>query len=375
MNYFTKLSKKNLASDNIWRQIWGALLQFRPRYLSVFVFLVIPITAGVSAILLSVAMPTQATTAAETVIGLPLRDFLIKSLSLLGLNIVVWLTIKVCRSLIAGFNLRRKDSNITWCYIIILAAIGLWLIFFVLIFDIKANGKIAAAIGIIGGVLGWIFQDKVKGVVAFFHLRMHHLLSVGDWIKIDKLGVYGEVQKMTLTSVTIYNWDTTTSTIPISALQSDHFINLQNMMSGKTHGRRMLKSFIIDTSTFRIMSAEELKKLAEEYKEHPFFIYDEDKMKDGVLNAHIYRMYIYHWLMQNEHVSQFPRLMVRWMEQSEGGMPLQIYAFIIDSSLPSFEWQQSLIIEHVISSLDKFGLRLYQKPSGDDMRSRKGGQQ
>ena len=77
-------------------------------------------------------------------------------------------------------------------------------------------------------------------------------------------------------------------------------------------------------------------------------------------------MYLYHWLMNHPHISQQPRLVVRWLEQVDSGLPLQVYAFIIDSNLSSFEWQQSQIIEHIIESLDWFGLRLYQNPSAYD---------
>ena len=69
----------------------------------------------------------------------------------------------------------------------------------------------------------------------------------------------------------------------------------------------------------------------------------------------------------HEHISQQPRLIVRWLEQKEAGMPLEIYAFIIDSSLAPYEWQRSQIVEHIIESMGWFGLRLYQSPSAYDV--------
>ena len=92
-----------------------------------------------------------------------------------------------------------------------------------------------------------------------------------------------------------------------------------------------------------------------------------DEIKEGVTNAQLYRLYIYHWLMNYKHISQQPRLIVRWMEQKDCGMELQVYAFIVDSNLAAFDWQQSQIIEHIIKSLDWFGLRLYQSPSAYDV--------
>jgi miniconductance mechanosensitive channel len=346
------LSKKYLASENIWKQIIGAIIQWRPKYFWTFVLLVIPLSMGVSLII----NPNNYN----------------QCLYLVGLNLVVWLTIKVCRRLIDIFSLRNKSTGITWCYVTILLSIGLWIVCFLLLFKVKENSKIAAAFAAVSAIVSLVFQDKIKGVVAFVHLRMHHLLNIGDWIQVPGKGVDGEVKKVTLTSVTINNWDTTTSIIPISMLHAEHFINLQNMMSGKTHGRRMYKSFIIDIGSIHPISQEQKESLKKNVDITQFL--PNDEIKEDVSNAHLYRMYLFHYLMNNRHISQQPRLIVRWMEQTEGGMPLQIYAFIIDSSLAAFEWQQSKIIEHIMTSLDWFALRLYQRPSGYDMRNRKGGE-
>ena len=241
---------------------------------------------------------------------------------------------------------------------------GFWSVCFgfFLIFDIQNNGRIAAAIGIIGVVLGWIFQERVKGVAAFIHLRSHHLLNIGDWIKVPRLNVDGTVKRVTLTTVTLCNWDTTTSTIPISTLQSDHFINLQNMADGKTYGRRMQKMFTIDMASFRPIKKKDIELF--ESGVHDIHVYlPESEIKPGVLNARLYRLYLYHWLMRNPCVSHMPNLIVRWLDAKECGLVLEIYVFITESSFAAFEWQQSLIIEHVITSLNWFDLRLYQSMS------------
>lgn len=361
MNILNKLSKKNLASERLWRQIFGALVQWQSKLLWAFVLLIAPVSIGLALII-------------------PPGDW-IHGLEFLCLNLVILLTFETCRRLIDVFNLRKEYTRVTWSYITILVGIGLWIIGFVLIFNIKDNPRVATAIGVVGTLLSWIFQDKIKGVVVFLHLRSHNLLKIGDWLMVDKLGVDGEVQQMTLTSVTVYNWDTTTSTIPISALQTEHFRNLQKMMEGRTYGRRMLKTFVLDTGWFRVLSREEIEKLKERIqsgKETSTASNDEirdflsknlslDEINEGVTNAQLFRLYIYHWLMNHKHISQHPRLIVRWMDHKEGGMELQVYAFIVDSSLAAFEWEQSKIIEHIIKSLDWFGLRLYQSPSAYDV--------
>ena len=360
--------KKAISSEKQGRQIFGALVQWRPKALIAFLGL------AVLSILVSIIIMPKEPKLVLCIRGINIAHGLV----LVGLNLVVWLTIKVCSTLINVFSLRKNEMGITRCYISILLVFGLWIIGFVLLFNIKENVKVAGAIGVLGTVLTVVFQDRIKGVVAFFHLRHHNMLNIGDWIEVPKYNVDGEVKSVSLTSVTIYNWDTTTSVIPISVLHSDHFKNLQRMTEGKTYGRQMLKSFILDTSWFRPLSTEEIDKIKEIIKEKAenrgemkkdsiLNNLPMDEFHEGVLNARLYRMYIYHWLMNREHVSQQPRLMVRWLQQVDGGMPLQVYAFITDGGAAAFEWQQSQIIEHIIESLDWFGLRLYQSPSAYDV--------
>lgn len=339
------ISERLMASAGLFPQIIGALLQWRFKYC--VGFLLLSILSGFVSWILS---PGQ---------WLPV-------LWLILLNLVVWSTIKVCRKLTDVFSLRKQDEGVTWCYISILISVGFWIVAFVLMYNTKDDPKVAAAIAIIGTILSIVFKDKIAGVVAFLHLRMHHLLKIGDWIKVPKLDVDGEVKRLSLTSVVIYNWDTTTSVIPISALHSDHFKNLQNMMNGKTYGRRMYSDFILDTECFHTLSQAEIDTL----KKHDVQKYlPEEEMVVGALNARLFRLYLYHKLMNHPHISQQPRLIIRWMEQKEGGMPLQVYAFIIDSSLAPFEWQRSQIVEDIIDSMEWFGLRLYQSPSAYDVKN------
>ena len=308
--------------------------------------------------------------------------YLIKGVELLFITLVTFLVYAVCDILTNIYTLRKNEKGITWCQIIILITIGLWIVGFILIFELQKDRVNSVLVGISGALLVWIFQEKVKGAVTFIHLRSNHLLNIDDWIKVPKYDVDGIVTHVTLTTVTIYNWDTTTSNVPMSALDADHFINLQNMLQGRTYGRRMFMSFVLDTSWFHPLSKKELDDLKKQIQlydqkknanenvqanELECSYFPEEEMKEGALNAHLYRLYLYHWLMRHDHISQQPRLIVRWMEPKEGGIPLQVCAFIIDSNFTAFEWQQSLIIEHIMESMEWFGLRLYQSPSAYDV--------
>lgn len=288
-------------------------------------------------------------------------------LQMLTITAFVTFVIGLCNTLTNIFSLRKKESGITWCQIIILLAIFLFILGFIWIFNIQSSSNNTIVFGVIGGLLTIVFQDKIRGAVTFIHLRANNLLNIGDWIQVPKFNLDGEVKKVTLTTVTVYNWDTTTSTIPISALHADHFINLQNMSEGKTYGWRMSRPYIIDTDSFRAITKEEAEMLkSDEFnKIHDILGFlPKEEIKEGAFNAALYRVYLYHWMMKNPVISHKPRLNVRWIEQEkEGGMPLLVYVFIITDSIDDYEWQMSLITEHVAESLDWFGLRLYQRTS------------
>ena len=293
-------------------------------------------------------------------------------------SLAVLLVWRIVRTLNTIYCLRKEESRITWSQIALLVSFGCWLLVVIKILNINKESPSYIIISVIGGVLGWIFQDTIKSVVAFFYLRANNLLKIGDWIEVSSHGIDGFVKGISLTTVIIENWDTTTSAFPTYILHSEHFKNSQNMIEGKTHGRRMLKTFIIDTGWIHPMSEEEierLKTIEDHGKDMKHFIEwfvsrRSSQQRCHFLNIELYRQYVYHWLMQHPHVSHEPRLIVRWLEQVPEGMPLQVYVFITDSNLAAFEWQQSNIIEHLIEALAWFNLQLYQRTSGYDVTHR-----
>ncbi|MBO4612066.1 MAG: mechanosensitive ion channel [Bacteroidaceae bacterium] len=272
--------------------------------------------------------------------------------------------ISTCITLTDVYSLLKKEEALTRCQITILFAIGLWIIGFLLIFDINQNKSYYLALLIIGSMLGWIYKDTLKGITAFVHLRINHLLKIGDWIQVPKYNVDGEIRRVTLTTVTIYNWDTTTSSLPTSVLLTDHFINVQRMAEGKTYGRQMIKTFSINNKFIHPISLKDAEDIRKRLVlgDGPHYLQD-NEVREGVLNIQLFRLYIYHWLMSHPDVSHKPWVLARWMDPDEHGTPLQIYIYLKKYDLPEFEWSQSQIIEHIITSLDWFGLQLFQSRS------------
>lgn len=262
------------------------------------------------------------------------------------------------------YSLRKQESRITISQIILLAIFGICLTSIVFALGIKKDDNSFIIVSTFGAVLGWIFQDTIKSVAAFFYLRANGLLKIGDWIEVKSNGINGIVRSITLTTVQIENWDTTTSAFPVYILHAEHFKNNQRMLAGKTHGRQMARTFIIDTGWIHPLSDEETIYLRNNLDTDVCFKLS--AIKKGELNIHAFRRYLYHWLMQHTHVCQQPRLFVTWKEQTKEGLPLHIHIFINDTKWEAFEWHQSEITEHVIQSLGMFNLQLYQSPSGYD---------
>lgn len=262
------------------------------------------------------------------------------------------------------YSLRKQESRITISQIILLAVFGICLTSIVFALGIKKDDNSFIIISTFGAVLGWIFQDTIKSVAAFFYLRANGLLKIGDWIEVKSHSINGIVRSITLTTVQIENWDTTTSAFPVYILHAEHFKNNQRMLDGKTHGRQMARTFIIDTGWIHPISVEEAYYLNTHLDTDEWF--KQSAITPGDLNIHAFRRYLYHWLMQNTHVCQQPRLFVSWKEQTSEGLPLHVHLFINDTKWEAFEWQQSEITEHIIKSLEMFNLQLYQSPSGYD---------
>ena len=281
------------------------------------------------------------------------------------MSLFLWCVWFVTKTLNKIFSLRRQETYITWSQISLLSAFGLWIVVIVSCINFqKDNPTDTVVITVFGAVLGWIFQDTIKSVAAFFYLRANGLLQIGDLITVPAKGIEGFVRTISLTTVTIENWDTTTSAFPTYILHTEHFKNSQRMMEGKTLGRLMKKTFVIDSGWIHPLTNNDVKRLRNELDVENFFI--EKEVKCGKLNIEVFRLYLYHWLMNNPNVSQQPRLIVRWLEQTSDGLPLQLFVYLTDTMFDAFEWQQSKVMEHVIKAMGWFDLQLYQNPSGYD---------
>ncbi len=237
----------------------------------------------------------------------------------------------------------------------------------------KSLGTIVIGLGTISAVLLLIFQDSIKGFVGSIQLSINDMLRIGDWIAVGPAD--GTVLEINLTTVKVRNWDNTITTIPTYTLVSSPFTNWRGM--SESGGRRIARSINIDVNTIRYCTPEMLEnykryELVRDYitkREEEILEYnkanriDMSEIMNGrqQTNIGIFRAYIKAYLNNNPRLNHNLTIMVRQMQPTEYGLPLQIYAFSNDKQWINYEEIQSDIFDHVLAATTMFDLKIYQK--------------
>ena len=238
-------------------------------------------------------------------------------------------------------------------------------------------------LGALSAVLLLVFQNSILGLVAGIQLTANDMVRVGDWIEMPKHNADGEVVEITLTTVKVQNWDKTITMIPAAAFINESFKNWRGMQ--ESGGRRIKRSVYIDVTSIRFCDGEmierfkkirhlrdyienKLKELDEYNRAHNI---DPSSVVNGrrLTNIGTYRVYIQNYLQNHPRIHKGLTVMVRQLAPGEYGLPLEIYAFTNDVRWVNYEAIQSDIFDHVLAVAPEFGLRVFQNPSGHDMRT------
>ncbi|WP_010094063.1 mechanosensitive ion channel family protein [Ornithinibacillus scapharcae] len=237
-------------------------------------------------------------------------------------------------------------------------------------------------IGALSAVIMLVFKDSILGLVAGIQLTTNDMVRVGDWIEMPKYGADGDVIDITLNTIKVQNFDKTITMIPAYALVSDSFINWRGMVN--SGGRRIKRSIFIDKTSIKFCSPEMIEKLKEiqllkehiETREKEIEEYNETHNVSrtnpvngrALTNIGVFRAYITNYLKHHPGIHQEMSLMVRQLAPTENGLPLEIYAFSNDTAWAVYESIQSDIFDHLFAVASEFGLRVFQNPTGNDMR-------
>ena len=238
-----------------------------------------------------------------------------------------------------------------------------------------------AGLGAIAAVLILVFKDTILGFVASIQLSANDMVKIGDWIEMPSRGADGPVIDISLNTVKVQNWDKTISTIPTYSLVSESFTNWKGME--EAGGRRIKRSIFIDMRSVKFCTVDMLNRFAKfelikkyvEEKENEVREYNKKKkVSDQDLisgrrqtNVGIFRKYLEVYLRQHPQVRQDLTFLVRHLQPSEKGLPIEIYVFSKDIAWANYESIQADIFDHILAVVPEFELRVFQAPSGSDL--------
>lgn len=241
---------------------------------------------------------------------------------------------------------------------------------------------IFTSMGALTAIILLIFRDTILGFVGSIQLAANDMIRIGDWVTMEKYGADGDVIEINLATVKIQNFDKTITTIPTYSFISDSFKNWRGMLD--SDGRRLMRSLNIKIQSVKFCSPELLQKMGEielirnyiEEKENEIRDFNaNNKVNKNVLlngrnqtNLGIFRYYITKYLENNPEINDAMTLMVRQLEPTEKGVPIQLYAFTKTHEWAFYEEIMADIFDHLLAAVSYFDLEVFEEPAGSDMR-------
>ncbi|WP_271410936.1 mechanosensitive ion channel family protein [Pseudomonas sp. Q1-7] len=240
-----------------------------------------------------------------------------------------------------------------------------------------------SGLGAMAAVLMLIFQDTLLSLVASVQITSSDIIRVGDWVEMPQLNADGDVIDIALHTVKVQNWDKTITTIPTKRFITDAFKNWRGMQ--ESGGRRIKRCLYLDQNSVRFLSQDDIARLhgirlLDGYlkaKQSELLTWNsrlEEACRRPVnsrqlTNLGTFRAYVEHYLRESPDIRQDMTLLVRQLSPAADGLPLELYCFTNTTAWGRYEAIQSDIFDHLLAILPEFGLRVFQHPSGADMRA------
>ena len=237
-----------------------------------------------------------------------------------------------------------------------------------------------SGLGAMTAVLLLIFKDTILSLVASLQISSNDLFKIGDWIEAPQFGADGDVIDIALHAVKIQNWDKTISIIPTHKLIDSAFRNWRGM--SESGGRRIKRSLFIDMNSIRLCTEELLEKfthfeLLKDYIDQKTReVADHNKSNSintaelingrRLTNVGTFRAYIEAYLRNNSKIHPEMTFLIRQLEPTARGLPIQIYVFTNDTDWVRYEGIQADIFDHFLAIIPEFRLKVFQSPTGKD---------
>jgi len=301
---------------------------------------------------------------------------------------VIFIVIRVIVSFISSLTIflsrspKFKDKPIA--SFTQLSKIIIWSVGGIILFGIlfgKNPLTLFTALGAVSAVLILVFKDTILGFMASIQLTVNDMVRIGDWVSVPQYGADGDVIEINLTTVKVANWDKTISTVPTYSFVSDSFKNWRGMQ--ESGGRRIKRAVNLKISRVKFCNDEMLERyskvgLVKDYiaqRQKEIDAYNANKKidtKSSVVNGRrmtnlgILRAYILNYIQQNPNINQEMTCMVRQLEATEKGVPLEVYCFSAIKAWVDYERIQSDMFDHILAAVHQFDLEVFENPAGSD---------
>lgn len=209
-----------------------------------------------------------------------------------------------------------------------------------------------AGLGATSAVLMLVFKDTISGLVAGIQLTSNNMVRKGDWITVPNSAVDGVVEEITLTTVKVRNFDHTIVTVTPQTLVSDSFQNWMGMQ--KSDGRRVKRKVFYDFRHIKLVTDDLKKQLVEK----GYFTANE--LQGEQVNMALYRRYVERMLAQDGRVNHHLSCLVRQLEATSTGLPLEFYFFLSDKEWVAYEHQVADLMEKIYALAADFDVLIYQ---------------
>ena len=246
---------------------------------------------------------------------------------------------------------------------------------------------VLSGLGAMSAVLMLVFKDTILSFTAGVQLSSNDMLRLGDWIEMPQVGADGDVIDIALNTVKVQNWDKTITTIPTWRLMSESYKNWRGM--SESGGRRIKRMLRLDGASVRFLDDAQIAyfkrfELLSDYMDARSEAVNQANTQARaalgdaaemlanqrrLTNLGTFRAYVEAYLRASPHLRQDMTLIVRTLEATPEGVPLELYCFTATTAWVEYERIQGDIFDHLLAILPEFGLRLYQSPSGHDMRA------
>ena len=240
-----------------------------------------------------------------------------------------------------------------------------------------------SGLGAMSAVILLVYKDTLLSFVASVQLTSNDLLRVGDWIEMPQVGADGDVIDITLHTVKVQNFDKTIVSIPTWRLMSESFKNWRGMQ--QSGGRRIKRILFIDAAEIGFLTDEQEQRLEQVRLLRDYLTRKKAELKSWneaqgnvaelsanrrrMTNIGTFRAYALAYLKSHAEIQPNMTCMVRQMQTTAQGVPLEVYCFTRTTVWDEYEQIQGDIFDYLLSVMPEFGLSVYQQPSGNDLRN------